>query len=60
MLFATTWTDRGIVILSEVRWRKTNIYHLYVETNINRVTDVENKVMVAKGKGERNKLEDWI
>ena len=46
--------------MKEVRWRKTNIYHLYVETNINRVTDVENKVMVAKGKGERYKLGDWV
>ena len=29
---AGTWTDLEIVILSEVRQRKTNIvYHLYVE-----------------------------
>ena len=33
---------------------------VYMETNINRVTYIENKVMVAKGKGERDKLEDWI
>ena len=61
-----------IVILSEVRQRKTNIiYPLYVESkknctnelyleNRSRVTDVENKVMVAwvgggKGKGGINR-----
>ena len=69
--FAATWMDLEIVILSEVRQRKTNIiYALYVESkknctnelylqNRSRVTDVENKVMVAcigggKGKGAIN------
>ena len=32
MPFGATWTDLEIVILSEVRHRKTDImYHLYVE-----------------------------
>ena len=70
--FAATWMDLEIVILSEVRQRKTNIiYALYVESkknctnelylqNRSRVTDVENKVMVAcvgggKGKGGINR-----
>jgi len=70
--FAATWTDLEIVILSEVRQRKTDIiYPLYVESkkncknelylqNRSRVTDVENKVMVAcvgggKGKGGINR-----
>ena len=32
MPFAATWMDLEIVILSEVRQRKTNRYHLYVES----------------------------
>ena len=34
MPFAATWMDLEIIILSEVRQRKTNIiwYHLYVES----------------------------
>ena len=55
-------------MLSEVRQRKTNIlqYHLYVESKndtdeliykTNRLTDIENKLMVTKGeKGRRDKL----
>ena len=36
MLFAATWMDPEIIILSEVRQRKTNIicYHLHVKTKI--------------------------
>ena len=61
MSLAATWMDLDTVILSEVRQRKTNIvwYHLYVESkkwykwtylqNRNRITDVENKLMVTKG-----------
>ena len=52
-----------IIMLSEVRQRKTNIlqYHLYVESKndtdeliykTNRLTDIENKLMVTKGKRE--------
>ena len=34
MLFAATWMDLEIIILSEANLRKTNIiwYHLYVES----------------------------
>ena len=31
MPFAATWRELEIPILREVRQRKTNIYHLYVE-----------------------------
>ena len=36
MPFAATWMDLGIIVLSEVSQRKTNItwYHLYVESKI--------------------------
>ena len=66
--------DLEIIILSEVSQTKTNIiwYRLYVESkkngykwtylqNRNRVTDVENKLMVTKDKmvGGRDKLGDW-
>ena len=34
--FAATWMDLEIIIISEVRQRKTNIiYHLYVESKRN-------------------------
>ena len=61
MPFAATWMDLEIVILSEVSQRKTNLWHhLYVEfvfkgykwtyiQNRNRVTDVENNLMVISG-----------
>ena len=56
--FTATWMDLRVVILSEVRKRKTNIwYHLYVEPKIShetfylqqrkRHTDTENKLTVA-------------
>ena len=62
MPFAATWMQLEIIILSEVRKRKTNTvwYHLYVEAktwqkwiylwNRNRLTDIENRLAVAKGK----------
>ena len=36
MPFAVAWMDLEIILLSEVRQRKTNIirYHLYVESKI--------------------------
>ena len=57
---AATWMQLEIVILSEVRKRKTNTirYHLYVEAKIghkwtylwnrNRIMDTENRLVVAK------------
>ena len=68
---AATGMDLERVILSEVRQRKTNIlwYCLYVESLKNGtnepiykseiVTDVENKLMVTKEKGGKDKLGDW-
>ena len=61
MPFAATWMDPKIIILSKIRTRKTNTvwYHLYVESKIqhkwiylwnrNRLTDIENRAVVAKG-----------
>ena len=62
MPLAATWMDLEITILSEVSQTKTNIiwYHLYVEykkmiqmnlylQNRNRLTDIENKLIVTKG-----------
>ena len=63
MPFAATWMDLEISILSEVNQRETNTiwYHLYVESKIwckwiylwnrNRLTDIENRLVVAKGRG---------
>ena len=63
MLFAATWMQLEGIILSEVSERKTNIswYHLHVESkiwhkwtylwNINRLTDIENRLVIAKAVG---------
>ena len=59
MPFTETWMDQEIIILSEVRQRKTNIiYHLYVESltwhkwiylqNRNRLTDIESRSPIVK------------
>ena len=61
---AATWMQLEIIILSEVsQTEKTNTiwYHLYVESKIwhkgtylwnrNRITDIENRLVVAKGEG---------
>ena len=68
MLFAPTQADLEVVMLSEVSQTKTNItwYQLYLKSkkwykwiylqNRNRLTDIENKLMVTKGdsrSGER-------
>ena len=63
MPFAVTWVNLEIIIPSEVSQRKTNIiwHHSYVESNFflklqmnflqnrNRLTDMENKLMVTQG-----------
>ena len=64
MPFAGTWMDLEIIILSKVsQKRKTNTiwYHLYVESKIwhkwvylqnkNRLTNIENRLVIAKGGG---------
>ena len=64
MPFATTWMDPDIVIPSEASQRTRNIkwHSLYAESkskwykwtylqNRNRLTDLENKLMVTRGKG---------
>ena len=64
--------DLEIIILSEVRQRKTNITvdHLYVESKKNDTneviyktetdSDIENKLMVTKEeRGRRGKLRVW-
>ena len=62
MPFAAKWMNLEIIILSELRQRKTNIwYHSYVESNLkkwykwiylqnrNRLIGIQNKLMVSKG-----------
>ena len=63
MPFAAIWMDLEIIILSKVCQKETNTiwYHLYVESKIwhkwtylqnrNRLTDIENRLVVAKGEG---------
>ena len=65
MPFGATWTDLEIVILSEVRHRKTDImYHLYVEPKKKKDTNeliykteielhIEDKLVVTRGWGEK-------
>ena len=63
MPFSATWMDLEIIILSEVGETEKDKYHmisLYVDSkkrykrtylqNRNRLTDIENKLMVTKGK----------
>ena len=71
MPFPATWMNLGIIILSGViRKIMTNTvwYHLYVESKIwckltylwnrNRLWDIENRLMVAKGEGCGGEM-DW-
>ena len=63
--FAITWMDLHLIMLSEVRQRKTNTiwYHLYVESKIwpegtslqnrNSLADEENRLVITKWE------EDW-
>ena len=66
--FGATWTQLGIIILSEVgQERQTNTiwYHLHVESKVwhkwiylqnkNRLTDIENSLVIAKEGGERKR-----
>ena len=58
MPFVATWMDLEIIILREISQRKMSIiqYHLYG----NRLTDLENKLMVTKGiQGKEDKLGIW-
>ena len=70
MPIAATWMQPEIIILSEVRKRKTYaMYHLYVESKIqhkrtyvqnrNRLTDRENRP-VGDEEGDRVERERWI
>ena len=70
MLFAAIWMDLEIIILNEVSQTKTNIIwnRLYVESKIwqkwtylpnrNRLIDIENRLVVAKGEGGGRGM-DW-
>ena len=70
MPFAATWMDIGIIVLSEVSYRKTNIiwYHLYVESkkrykqtylqNRNRLTD-RKQTYGYQEEREWDKFEIW-
>ena len=62
MPFAATWMQLEILILNEVSQKESQIpYHLFVESKIwhrcaylqnrNRLTDIENTVVVAKREG---------
>ena len=63
MPIAATWMDLEIIVLSEVSQREKDKYHIIYMWNVkksdtkltylqnrNRFTDVENKLMVTKGK----------
>ena len=61
MPFTATWMQLVIITLIEVSQKKINTiwYHLYVESKMNRwtylqngnkFTDIENRLVVAKGK----------
>ena len=63
MKFATTWMDIEIIILSEVRkrkipynitytWHPKKIIQINYLQNRNRLTDMENKLMVTKRERE--------
>ena len=73
MRLVSTWVDLEIIVLSEVNQKETNTmwYHLYVESKVwhkwtylwNRhiLTDLEKRIVVAKGEGEwgRDRLGVW-
>ena len=51
-----TWMQLEVIILSEVGQRKTNARWTYLWSR-NRLTDIENRLVVAKGEGRGGK--DW-
>ena len=65
------WMDLEIIILTEVSWKDkwhmislicdTNelICRIGYSTNKNRLTDIENKLLVTREEGGRNKLGIW-
>ena len=61
--YHTEWSksDRERQISYDIAymWNLKNGYKWTYLQNRNRVTDVENKLMVTRGKGVRNKLEVW-
>ena len=74
MPFAAAWMELGIIILSEVSQKEKDKYHkdryhLYMESktwhertclqNRNRLTDVQNRLTVAKGSWGRDALGVW-
>ena len=71
MPFAATWMDLEIIILSEISQRQISCDITYMESKIwykwtylqnrNRLTDIENKLMVTKGERQegRDKLGVW-
>ena len=58
MSSAATWMDLEIMLLSEVGQKENDRYHIYLESKIwhkwmylqnrNRLTDIENKLMITK------------
>ena len=72
MPFTAIWMDLEIVIVSDVSQTEKDKYHMILlicgilKTGTNELiykteielTDVENKLMVTRGKGRRDKLED--
>ena len=66
MPLAATWMQLEIIILSEVSQKeKATWYRLYVESKLwhkrtylwDRVTDIKNRLIAAKGKGVEGKME---
>ena len=64
LIFTTTWKNMKDIILSEISQTKTNTYDLthtwnlflkksQIHRNRNRLTDIENRLVVAKGRRAR-------
>ena len=72
MPFAAIWMDLEIIILSEVSQKEKDKYHMISltcgiknrtqmnpSTNRNRLTNIENRLVVAKGEGGGGGGMDW-